>query len=51
MTIEIVKHKNPTARKFSRFAVVRFKTGKRWLVGNVCGYTLTIMLDLQYKGI
>jgi len=41
--MKLVKHKNPDASKFSKFAVVHFKTGERWLVGNVWGYTLTII--------
>ena len=38
--LEILRHKNPTARAFSSFNIIRFKTNERWLVGNLFGFTI-----------
>jgi hypothetical protein len=38
--LSLIKHKNPDAGPFSRVAVVRFKTGQRWIVCNLFGFTL-----------
>jgi hypothetical protein len=42
LNVEILRHKNPAARRFSKFAVVNFKTGERWVVGNLFGFIVKL---------
>ena len=42
---ECTKVTNPMASKWSKFAIVRFTTGERWLVGNIWGWTINLRWD------
>ena len=40
MKFNSMRHKNPASARYTKFAVVRFKNGRRWLIGNAFGFTL-----------